>query len=217
MLGAMNTPRNDYLRNLIDQRLARTQSSRYTTVSEYSVKDTPSIYSTNTFAPQYQDDDDGRYTLTTRAENCLSNVNYAEPLSIMSDRERLQNPAASSLDLEDDYRSSYTPSEFYGGDQDESELVQDDDSRMSMLGPKMRIHGRAPWEMGEGTLDEGDESDSSGKSRIFSKKGSKGKASKGFGMGTSRPSYESTRSGALSKGSFETISSNLSNSQGALQ
>ena len=141
----------------------------------------------------------------------------------MSDRERLQNPAASSLDLEDDYRTSYTPSDFYGDDQDESELVQDDDSRMSMLGPKMRIHGRAPWEMGEDTLDEGDESDSSGKSRIFTKKSFKGKASKGFGMGTSkpslpsRPSCESARSGAQSKGSFETISSNLSSSQGALQ
>ena len=143
----------------------------------------------------------------------------------MSDRERLRNPAASSLDLEGSYPSSYPASDFYGDDQDESELVQDDDSRMSMLGPKMRIHGRAPWEMGEVTLDEGDESDSSGKSRIFTKKGSKGKGPKGFGVGASnsksslpsRPSYESTRSGARSKGSFETISSNVSNSQGALQ
>lgn len=222
----MSTPRNDHLRNLIDQRSARTESSRYTTVSEYSVKDTPSIYSTNTFAPQYQDDYDGEYTSIKLKTRLRRERNYAEPLSPMSDRERLQNPAASSLDLEDDYRSSYTPSDSYGDDQDKSQLsIQDDDSRMSMLGPKMRIHGRAPWEMGEETLDEGDESDSSGNSRIFTKKGSKGKASKGFGMGASnprpslpsRPSFDSALSGPRSKGSFETISSNVSNSQGALQ
>ena len=147
----------------------------------------------------------------------------------MSDREFLNDPAASVLDLDDDHRSSYASSNTYEDDDEPSQdPTEEENSRISMLGPKMRIHGRAPWEMGEDTLEEGDESDSSGKSRIFGtrrhrKKG--GGVMKGFGLGSSnsrpslatRPSYESSRSGARSKGSFETIASSVSNSQGGPQ
>jgi hypothetical protein len=147
----------------------------------------------------------------------------------MSDRELLNDPSASGLDLDDDYRSSYASSNTYEEDNEHILNLADveEDSRMSMLGPKMRIHGRAPWEMGEDTLEEGDESDSSGRSYTFGTKRAKGKGEgimKGFRNSSSqrptvvsRLSNESNRPRSRSKGSFETTASAVSNSQGALQ
>lgn len=239
MLRTMNLHNDDHVRHLIDQRSARTDlHSRYPSVSEYSVRDTPSVYSTQTFSPSLHDRD-SEINYKGLSVNTASSQSYhrprpaepRSPMSPLSDRELLNDPSASGLDLEEDYRSSYASSNAYDEDDNEpSQEITDvgDDSRMSMLGPKMRFHGRAPWEMGEEPLDEGDESDSSGKSRIFGSKRSRGKGdgiTKGFGVGAansrpslpSRPSYDSSRTGQRSKGSFETIASNVSNSQGALQ
>lgn len=235
MLRSMNSPRDhhdDHLRHLIDQRSARADlHSRYPSVSEYS---TPSVYSPTsaTFSPVPFDREN---TLVSKVVGVGSlSQGRSPPYTTIeprttSDREFLNDPAASALDLEDDCRSSYTSSNTYEDDDEPNpDSAEEEDSRMSMLGPKMRFHGRAPWEMGEDTLEEGDESDSSGKSRIFGSKRNRKKGEglmKGFVLGTSssrpslgtRPSYESSRSGTRSKNSFDTIASNVSNSQGALQ
>jgi hypothetical protein len=222
-------PHDDHLRHLLDQRSARADiNGRFSSVSEYS--DTPSVYS-HRFSPVPQDRGEGDFSV--RPLNVDTSHRYpfsSEPRSPMSDRDLLNDPSASGLDLDDDYRSSYASSNTYD-DSNEQPLSPTDvgeDSRMSMLGPKVRIHGRAPWEMGEESLEEGDESDSSGKSYAFSIKRSKGKGDgimKGFGRGApsprptlaSRPSDESNRSRSRSKGSFETTASSTSNSQGGLQ
>lgn len=237
MLRTMNSPRDrhdDHLRHLIDQRSARADlHARYPSVSEFS---TPSVYSptSTTFSPVPFDRGDNNLVSNVVGIDSFPQIHrrpsYAsEPRSSSSDRGCLDDPAASALDLEVDYRASYASSDLYDDDGGPvSGSAEDEDSRMSMLGPKMRFHGRAPWELGEDTWEEGDESDSSGKSRIFGSKRNRKKGEglmKGFTLGTSnsrpslgtRPSYESSRSGAISKASFETVASHVPNSQGALQ
>lgn len=231
MLGSMNSssyPHDDHLRHLLDQRSARTDiNGRFSSVSEYS--DTPSVYS-HRFSPIPQDRGYGDNVKDISFGISHRHPVNSEPRSPMSDREMLNDPSASSLDLDDDYRSSYASSNTYDEDSESALNAADvgEDPRMSMLGPKMRIHGRAPWEMGDDTLEEGDESDSSGKSRAFSTKRAQGKGEgfiKGFGRSSSnprstlasRPSNESNRPRERSKGSFETTASTVSNSQGALQ
>jgi hypothetical protein len=228
MLRSMNSssyPHDDHLRHLLDQRSARADiNGRFSSVSEYS--DTPSVYS-HRFSPIPQDKGYGDNVKDINFDISHPQLVNSEPRSPMSDREMLNDPSASSLDLDDDYRSSYASSNTYDEDNENTLNAADveEDPRMSMLGPKMRIHGRAPWEMGEDTLEEGDESDSSGKSRAFSTKRAQGKGEgfiKSFGRSSSNPlasrrSNESNRPRERSKGSFETTASTVSNSQGALQ
>ena len=93
---------HDHLRRLLDQRTARAGlHGRFpsSSLSEFSAS--PSIYSHAPFSPRLVDrtDDDGY----------ASSSHYrrpSEPSSPMSDRQRLENPNASSLDLDDDSRSS---------------------------------------------------------------------------------------------------------------
>jgi hypothetical protein len=227
MLMSMNSsqyPHDDHLRHLLDQRAIRAEiNDRFSSVSEYS--DTPSVYS-HRFSPTPQDRDESNSSVKSlNIDSSRRHQFSSEPRSPMSDREFLHDPSASGLDLDDDYRSSYASSNTYDDDNEHtlSTVDVDEDTRMSMLGPKMRIHGRAPWEKGENTLEEGDESDSSGKSHAFSTK--RAGIMKSFGRGGSnprpslatRPSDESQRSRSRSKSSFETTASSVSNSQGALQ
>lgn len=125
----------------------------------------------------------------------------------------------SMLDLNEDPRLSITSSDIYDYDDDD-----DDDThsasdnadqhlpRMS-LGPKMRFHSRAPWEMDESTLQEEDEPDY--RSVLPTSR-------KGFTFSLSRcqddsrPSGESSRSQEKPKRSFETTSSQMSYPRGAL-
>jgi len=101
---------------------------------------------------------------------------------------------------------------------DDDQLSASDDNtdlalpRMS-LGPKMRFHSRAPWELGDGGLQE--ESDPE-YTRSFStlKKGLTFSIAKSPESG--RASGESCRSQAKSKCSFETTSSQVSYPRGAL-
>ncbi|TFK36841.1 hypothetical protein BDQ12DRAFT_227292 [Crucibulum laeve] len=152
-----------------------------------------------------------------------------------SHRERLNDPAASMLDLDDDPRSSYAPSELYqdqSRSSDDENDQEDDDSlpRMSMLGPKMRFHSRAPWEMDDTSLREEEEEEEEASHSIFSsviftrakEKDSGGKSSGSGSSGSprvsnaSRPSGESSRSQLFPKRSFETTSSKISYPRGAL-
>jgi hypothetical protein len=213
-------PHDDHLRQLLDQRSSRADvNGRFSAASEYS--DTPSLYS-HRFSPAPHDGGEDDFDVRS--------VDTSRRQQFNSDRDLLNDPSASGLNLDDDYRTSYASSNIYddGNDRTLNHADVEEELRMSMLGPKMKIHGRAPWEMGEDALEEGDESDSSGKSRAFSTRRAKAKGEgfiKGFGRGTSnsrpslatRPSEESNRSRSRSKGSFETTASSVSNSQGSLQ
>jgi hypothetical protein len=91
-------------------------------------------------------------------------------------------------------------------DADDQDTVDaDHDARLSLLGPKMRFHGRAPWEMDGGALDEEEEDSdrSSGRSRDIVKKGLGFRSSSRGTTASSRPSGESSRSQTKPKRSFE--------------
>lgn len=122
--------------------------------------------------------------------------------------DRPNDPAASMLDLEEDQRSSIASSDYYGEVQ--QPVTNDDEEplpRMSLLGPKMRFHSRAPWEMDEDALQEEDEPDYD---TFLSP------AKRSFGFSSPRPSGESARSQVNSQKSFETTPSQRSYNTGAL-
>ncbi|EMD42010.1 hypothetical protein CERSUDRAFT_102394 [Gelatoporia subvermispora B] len=133
----------------------------------------------------------------------------------MSDRERLNYPDSSSLDLDDDPRAS----EIYESPPEDDELSPAEDEempRVSMYGPKMRFHSPAPWETGE------DEADSLSDVETSDSKWSRSKpdvSKKGWGLprasSETRPSTDSTRSYPKPKHSFDN-SSTASSNGGAL-
>ncbi|OAX44374.1 hypothetical protein K503DRAFT_795448 [Rhizopogon vinicolor AM-OR11-026] len=122
----------------------------------------------------------------------------------MTHRDRLNDPAASSLDLDDEYPpdSSFNTPDT-PGDTENEEDEENPSHRISVRGPKIRFHSRAPWEMGEDTIDEND-SVYSGKSGVFGKKVAEAGLMRHFARGSSRPSADSSCSQALSQSSFET-------------
>ncbi|KAF9462108.1 hypothetical protein BDZ94DRAFT_746855 [Collybia nuda] len=210
MLRSINSPsdshNDDHLRHLLDQRTTR--AGRFSAISELS--DTPSVYSRPYFSPR---------PLDRELRSVPADSQYNSPISpglgAQTNRDRLNDPAASILDL-DDSRSSISSSDAY--DDDEQPTVDDDDDddddeplpRMSLLGPKMRFHSRAPWELDDDALQEEEEPEYG---TLLPKKG--------FGLSsprasTSRPSGESARSQVRSKKSFETTSSQVSYPRGAL-
>ncbi|KAI0361281.1 hypothetical protein OH77DRAFT_1390950 [Trametes cingulata] len=210
----MNSPvdlraRDDHVRLLLDQRAARADlHGRFPSLSEFS--DSPSVYSHPHFSPRPSD----RSALDANVQAFrfpqspqIYSPSLSEPRSPISDRERLNIPTASSLDLEDDPRSSAEYSSMHDGEDSSPDEEGDEEvPRISMYGPKMRFHSPAPWE------EEGDEEvarDSIDEpSKRSKKKGDAGK--KGWGLSRtttneSRPSNESARSGK-GKQSFETSS-----------
>ncbi|KAI0673447.1 hypothetical protein C8Q78DRAFT_968742 [Trametes maxima] len=212
-MNVMNSPadlraRDDHVRFLLDQRAARADlHGRFPSLSEFS--DSPSVYSHPQFSPRPADRSilDGnvqafRFPQSPRLHSPM----LSEPRSPITDRERLNIPTASSLDLEDDPRSS---NEYSVRDGDPGSPDEDGDEeipRISMYGPKMRFHSPAPWE-------EEDEEDLPRESvdELSKRSKKKGEASrKGWGLsrgtGEPRPSNDSTRSGRP-KQSFETSSS----------
>ena len=139
----------------------------------------------------------------------------------MSDRQRLDIPNASSLDLEDDSRSSFTEGSGRDEDDDHSSTEEGDNGedtelhRVSAYGPKMTVHSRAPWETGEEDDDDPDELDGASRRGFKFSKGDGGKLKprqlNGRNVVDARPSIDSTRSQATkSKHSFDTVSSNIS-------
>ncbi|KAI0051710.1 hypothetical protein FA95DRAFT_1675738 [Auriscalpium vulgare] len=230
------TPHNDHLRHLLDQRATRADvhHARFPSLSEFS--DSPSIYSHARFSPRPID----RAELDAHTQGFHFAVpsQYrgiaAEARNRERDRDRLNDPAASMLDLDDDdtsYTSPTSPHPFR--DHDSSSPEPDDptedepDPRMSLLGPKMRFHSPAPWEVEEHPIHEQDEPDDDARSFVSRRGRNKSKGEgfmKGLGLGgsqirgpsSSRPSGESTRSSGKDKRSFETTSSFVSVSHGAL-
>ncbi|GJE85750.1 hypothetical protein PsYK624_018290 [Phanerochaete sordida] len=138
----------------------------------------------------------------------------------MSDRERLEIPEASSLDLDDDPRNSYmsgqsaSPPEEFSEDESVTEEADGDNTevhRVSAYGPKMTVHSRAPWEVDDDDEEQA-EPDSAGIKGAF-KFGRRDAAKKPWGrdirhVPEPRPSLESLQS--RGKQSFDTTSSHVS-------
>ncbi|KAJ6621595.1 hypothetical protein B0H10DRAFT_2214973 [Mycena sp. CBHHK59/15] len=185
-------PHDAHLRQLLDQRRAATL--------DY---DTPSVYSSPFFSPRPND-----LPLDTRSLHSFRSP--PSPRVPLEARSRLNELAESMLDLDDDSRDGSDEDEARD-DQDTVDADHDDsvESRMSLLGPKMRFHSKAPWEMDSGALEEEDELDdrASGRGRDAVRKGLGFRSSSRGTTASSRPSGESSRSQAKPKRSFETTSS----------
>ena len=205
----------DHLRHLLDQRTARADlHGRFPSLSE--VSDSPSIYSHAYFSPQPADRTDTGGSVHQHRLYHTHARQPSEPRSLMSDRQRLNIPGASSLDLEDDPRysliSELENEGLYDEDDAATEEAADDDTevhRVSTYGPKMTVHSRAPWETEDDNLDDFEELDSVGLRSAF--KFTKRDAKKPWGRDGrtgARPSLESLQS--RGKQSFDTTSSQVS-------
>ncbi|KAF9022460.1 hypothetical protein BDZ89DRAFT_1115480 [Hymenopellis radicata] len=193
MLRSPPDAHDDHLRKLLDQRTTRADlHSRVPSMSECSV-DTPSMYSHAFFSPRPGDkeDDDDRSFMSTSSR----------PRRV--ERNRINELAVSMLDLDDDPRSSMASSSTFDDYEEQGEYGDHDDEddesmpRMSLLGPKMRFHSKAPWELDEGPLMEDDEGEPD-TARVVQNH---------FTVGSSRQaSFESNRSTDYGKQSFETSS-----------
>ncbi|KAH9937164.1 uncharacterized protein B0H18DRAFT_969394 [Fomitopsis serialis] len=214
-MSLMNSPdihaREDHLRHLLDQRATRADlHGRFPSLSEFS--DSPSVYSRPYFSPRPTgapaDANLGSYELSLPPRGPPS-----EPRSPMFDRERLNLPNASCLDLDDDSQcSSVDPSM----EDDVSPAASEEElPGISTYGPKMTVHSRAPWEVGEDGASDHEEplSPSSGKKRSGSRKDG-GKRVWGLGKSSSerqsekRPSTDSNRSQSRPKPSMESYQGN---------
>ncbi|GBE77860.1 hypothetical protein SCP_0107420 [Sparassis crispa] len=216
-MSVMNTDlrsQEDHLRLLLDQRAARADlHGRFPSISEMS--DSPSVYSHPRFSPRppdrsQLDPNSPSFHVTVSSHHAVPPSEPRSPISSLSDRERLNFPNASSLDLDDDPRSSYDSTKFPSEDEEPSpEEDEEDMPRLSVYGPKMRVHSRAPWELGEDEIEEQDEVP------LHPKPPKPDSGRRGWGLtkgaNEKRPSIDSNRSQARGKQSFETVSSFTSN------
>ncbi|KAF7306793.1 hypothetical protein MIND_00471000 [Mycena indigotica] len=196
------TDEQQHIRQLLDARYAHT--------AVYA-DDTPSVYSVPFFSPRPSDSD--VHSLHS-FRSPPSSPPPLEPRSRLNDyanlepRSRLNDLANSMLDFDDDSQTeSHSDSE-----EDAAETVDaDHDTRMSFLGPRMRMIEKAPWELSD-TLEEEEEIDPDRpRGRDGFKKGMGFRSSSRGTTASSRPSGESSRSHqAKPKRSFETTSSTSS-------
>ncbi|KAJ7706321.1 hypothetical protein B0H17DRAFT_1036724 [Mycena rosella] len=184
---------DSHLRHLLDQR-----SARAAVAMDYD--DAESVYSQ--FSPR-----PNAFIHETRSLHSYRAAPSPSPRPPET-RNRLNELAESMLDLDDDSRD---PSDEDLDPDDAEDRDQPEDARMSLLGPKMRFHGKAPWEMDGGVLEEEDEPESdrtSARGRDGIRKGLGFRSSSRGTTASSRPSGESSRSQqAKPKSSFETTSS----------
>jgi hypothetical protein len=211
MLRSPQDTHVDHLRSLLDQRSTRAVS--FSAISEDS--DTPSVYSRPFFSPKSSGNTQYHPSPTFDIESHLDHL------------DRPNNYTPSILDLDDDQHSSFAPSENFNIDDTSYEEDKDSDftDRMSYLGPKMRVHSRAPWELEDNTHEEDPETEEGHRSfqSVFPFRGNGAKSitssfsSPRPSYTTSRPSGESSRSQILPKRSFDTINSQLSYQPGIFQ
>ncbi|KIK70853.1 hypothetical protein GYMLUDRAFT_66068 [Collybiopsis luxurians FD-317 M1] len=202
MLRSPNSPLDPHdvhLRHLLDQRATRAHlHDRVPSISELS--DTPSLYSHAYLSPQPN----------SHLQDMSSN--FASP-----NRDRLNDLAVSMLDMEDEPSSSndYDQEDYDDGDRSTIEQDSKDDelglSRMSLLGPKMRFHSKAPWELDNSAVKDEQESDDDG-SIMSSSTRSRGGRARHFRFGgsksvsTRRSSEDSSKSRRVANKSFDTTS-----------
>lgn len=212
------------VRSLLDQRARRADCppdhTRYSTFSQAS---DPSLYS-HFNSPDYRShptpasrfpplDDHDFYEQDTN--------NYPR-----SPAERLADPNASSLDLSEDTYSERASTILDIDIEDASinQVTDDDDTetRLSLMGPKMRVHSRAPWEEDDARISESDLEDGGMDSRsIFGGKKGGFAMMRGLGFGARspipRPSFDSATA-SKDKRSLESSSSGTAgSSHGVLQ
>ncbi|KAH8102505.1 hypothetical protein BXZ70DRAFT_928767 [Cristinia sonorae] len=216
---------DDHLRYLLDQRAARADLHARFPESHSDISDSPSLYSHGPFSPQPHDTQN---TPSTSFHYTLSVHNTPDQQREFTDRERLNFPGASSLDLEDDPRSSIDTQSLRsstrdfpdsgsedGLDEGDREAEPEEDHRVSTYGPKMTVHSRAPWELGEE-----DEPPRNQKKKGRDKTVKVADTAKRpWGLvsrvsSETRPSVDSARSLPRSKQSFDTMSSMSTNSNG---
>ncbi|KAH9944119.1 uncharacterized protein BXZ73DRAFT_87076 [Epithele typhae] len=186
---------DDHLRHLLDQRAARADlHGRFPSLSEFS--DSPSVYSHPHFSPRPPDRPflHGHPSTFRFPQGYSPSLDDREPRSPITDRERLNIPNASSLDLEDDPRSS-SEYQSFRDDEPDSPDEFDEPPQVSMYGPKMRFHSPAPWEE-DGAEQRSFPDDLPKRSK---KKSEPSIAKKAWGLsrssGDTRPSTDSVRSG----------------------
>ncbi|KAK2461660.1 hypothetical protein APHAL10511_006123 [Amanita phalloides] len=194
-IGPSQDAQDDYVRQLLDQRTAR--ADFHTRFSASDISDTPSVYSRSLFSPRPTDR--GEPSSSPTEHYPPSHGHF--PSAANATRERLHDPSASTVDFD-----LSDGSDHHASLQDEPEDLEADSMlSTSMLGPKMRFHSRAPWEL-EGTLEEEDETTPEAKARK-----SKTTAAKFFNFGpcsprvsnVSRPSCESVRPEVVGKNSMD--------------
>ena len=210
MLRSPQDTHVDHLTSLLDQRSTRAVS--FSAISENS--DTPSVYTRPFFSPKSSYNSHYHPSPTFDIESHLDHL------------DRPSNYTSSILDLDDDQHSSLAPSEEINID---DTSYEDEDSnfadRMSYLGPKMRVHSRAPWELEDDTHEEDPETEEGHRSfqSIFPFRGNGAKSVASSSSSprpsytTGRPSGESSCSQVPPKRSFDTINSQLSYQPGTFQ
>lgn len=173
--------------------------ARFSTVSEEEMEsqlgeDTPSVYSSAVFSPAPSGHDNN------------ANVGYRNPPSTPQ-RARAKSDATSpglhrikraQADTQSFLSSGLSPDSRSRPSEPETES-----SRLSGMGPTVRIHGKAPWEMGADEMSEEEElSDSSSTSRSFSKK-LKDFRIKPRSSTTARPSMDTGRKSTSDRGPLQ--------------
>ncbi|KAI0721333.1 hypothetical protein C8T65DRAFT_735345 [Cerioporus squamosus] len=212
-MNVMNSPvdfraHDDHLKDLLGQRAARADlHGRYPSLSEFS--DSPSVYSHAHFSPRPPDrptlDGHSHSFRFPQSPKVYSPSISDSPRSPISDRERLAIPNASSLDLDDDPRSSADLNSLHDFE-DDSPTEEEEELPTVNIGPKMRFHSPAPWEEDEAdaksVVDEPPR-----RSKKKADTGKKGWPLSKANPSESRPSNESSRSGSgKGKQSFDAAS-----------
>ncbi|THV07651.1 hypothetical protein K435DRAFT_833501 [Dendrothele bispora CBS 962.96] len=154
--GSPLDPHDAHLRHLLDQRATR--ADLHSRIGDDG-PDTPSLYS-HAFSPR----PNARLDLDDASSFHGSPASIRTYSNSRPDRNRLNDLAVSMLDMDEDRRSSYASTTYDEDDRHSSpETVQEglDDTmpRMSYLGPKMRFHSKAPWELEDSPFPEEDDYD----------------------------------------------------------
>ena len=180
----------DHLKSLLDQRSTRADiRGRFSLISEYS--DTPSVYSRPFFSPKSSDNSEDQ--------------DYPSPSFDI--HPHTNDFTSSMLDLDDDSRSE----KFTIDDTGYEDGDDDPATRMSYLGPKMRFHSRAPWELEDDTFEEEVETEEGHRlfQPVFPFRGNGSKSTSS--SSSPRPSYSTSRP----SGESETVNSQLSHQPGS--
>jgi len=133
-----------HVRRLLDQRATR--ADLHNSIDD-DIPDTPSLYS-HAFSPRSHI----RSDLDDVSSFHGSPASFRTSSNSRQDRNRLNDLAVSMLDMDEDRRSSYASTAYDENDRHGTpETIQEDVDgsmpRMSYLGPKMRFHSKAPWEL----------------------------------------------------------------------
>ncbi|KAF8912994.1 hypothetical protein CPB84DRAFT_1760087 [Gymnopilus junonius] len=166
-----------------------------------------------------------RILLDQRSSHCSDTPSLYSPTAFSPRPSlHLHDHHPSMLDLDDNPPSS-SPSDVRPQSPYEDDSDLENPSRMSYLGPKMRFHSRAPWELEDNTLHQAPEVDDNNPrhftsgfpfGRATGQRPSTPGSSSPRPSFSSRPSVDSSSSHVPPKRSFETINSQISYPRGAL-